>query len=194
MALTTGHAARRGRAIERLTALMQAISDNVGIPGPKTDMHSIRTGTDPFIAQMLEVEAFGDWAAQLAEQLGVAVPSMEPPEPPPVLPFDGVPLSGLQTLARDRGIAFDEATSEATLRRMLRIHHGFPAGGAEAPAPAEESASEGDDTDVEFGALTVAQLRDLAAERNVDVSALKRKADIIAALHAAEDAGKGAAQ
>jgi len=181
MALTTGHAARRGRAIERLTALMQAISDKVGISGPKTDMHSIRTGTDPFIAQMLEVEAFGDWAAQLAEKLGVEVPSTEPLEPAPVLPFDGIPLSGLQTLARDRGIAFDETTSEAELRRSLRLHHGFPIGDVEEPAPELDA-----DTDVEFGALTVAQLRDLAAERNVDVSALKRKADIVAALHNAE--------
>jgi len=52
---------------------------------------------------------------------------------------------------------------------------------ANGPAPAEPDAPDAPMAD-DLEAMTVAQLRTLAAERGVDVSQARRKADIIAAL------------
>jgi hypothetical protein len=91
-----------------------------------------------------------------------------------------VPPAG--TLARER---FDEQLAKAEL--VLVDDEGRTLAPADVPtditAPAPAAGGDGADDGLE--ALSAKDLRALAADRGVDVTALKRKADIVAALRVA---------
>lgn len=173
-------AARRGQAIDRLTATIQAISEQYDIAPLAVGVHNIRPGTNPHIAQVKQVEAFDAWTLALAEKLGVDLPMPEP-EPAPPVPFDGMGIEALKALARDRGIPFDDRTSEIQLRTALLRQIGWTA-----PVTVEIE-EQPDDTSVDLETLTVAELRALAGERQVDLGDATKKADIIDAIRTADE-------
>lgn len=178
--ISSAQAARRGQAVDRLTATVQAISEKYDIEPMADGIHSIRPGTDPHIAQIKQVEAFDAWITILAEKLGVALPDPEP-EPAPSVPFDGMGIEALKALARDKGIPFNDKTSEAELRKALLRHIGW-----QSPVTAEPETD--DDTEQDLEMLTVPQLRDLATLWGIDLTGITLKADIISALNDREEA------
>lgn len=68
--------------------------------------------------------------------------------------------------------------------RSLAHEHADPR-----PKLAEEAGNDEDDEPVDLAVLTRAQLDALAAERGIDVHDAKNKADVIAAIELAEEAG-----
>lgn len=124
MGISWGLANRRGKAIDRLKANIQAISEHQNIE-PMREIQRPRRGQDPLVAQMLEAEAFADWTDKLASALGIVV-----------------------EVAEDESGQVEETTPD----------------------------------EINYESMTVAQLRDLASERELDLTGRTLKADIIAAL------------
>lgn len=182
MTLTAALAARRGQAINRLHAIMQAIGDKYDIPSLADGVHNVRLGTDPYVAQMIEIEAFEVWAAALAVKLGVDLPEAEPEQVIP-LPFEGMHMDTLKVYAADRGIPFTTHTSERELLKVLRSQ--IP--GAAVQEPELE-------LELDYESMTIAELRDLADEREIDLGKATLKADIIEAIEIADDQDREAQQ
>jgi hypothetical protein len=180
--ISSAVAMRRGQAIDRLAATIQAISEKYGIDPVPTGVHAVRPGTNPHIAQVKQIEAFDAWTVALAEKLGVDLPEPEP-EPAPPVPFDGMGIEALKALSRDKGLPFNETTDENELRTALLRSIGWTA-----PVVAEPVEVDTDDTERDLEMLTVPQLRDLATLWGIDLTGITLKADIIAALNDREEA------
>lgn len=127
---------RRGRAIERLKGVMQAIGDKYAVD-PIADFPAPKGSRDPLVTQMLELEAFADWGERLADGLG-----LQPAEP--------------------------ESVAEQVMPEVS------------AEDEIAETETEG------YESMTVAQLTQVADDRQLDLGGAKRKAEIIGVLRAAD--------
>lgn len=164
MTIPAAIAARRGQAINRLSATIQAISDKYNIE-PAADVVMPRRNLDPLVSQMLEVEAIADWLDRLGTALGLSAEDMRN--------YDAMKDADLSALAKRRSV---DVPKDATREQLI------------AAIRADDDWLDAHD----YQTMSDAQLQDAAAARKVVVDDNTKRGQLIAALDKADGRQKSA--